>query len=201
MGRCYEFGAIIHEGCDHAMVVSSEGGTCVCNTCGSSCPGRFSGCGSILAQPGYVPVLAPRWATDPSVERPAHASTLVLDTPAPTTSTANATNGVAKAEVVAPAQQQVRILELLESMSRSDEVQELFTELRESLQGRDVELAQTFERLEKAYERMTETVAEVADQQQRLFNALAALEGRVDTLTDVAGRPMFPALRGRLRRD
>src|SRR5687768_4144955 len=60
MGRCYEFGAVIHEGCDHAMVVSPEGGACVCGTCGVACTGRYSGCEAILAIPGHVPLAAPR---------------------------------------------------------------------------------------------------------------------------------------------
>ncbi|HET9443040.1 MAG TPA: hypothetical protein VFO65_06935 [Acidimicrobiales bacterium] len=59
MGRCYEFGAEIHAGCEQAMVVTDEGGACVCRSCGTRCPGRFSGCAGVIAVPGRVPPSAP----------------------------------------------------------------------------------------------------------------------------------------------
>ena len=64
MGRCYEFGVVIAEGCDHVMVVPAEGGKCVCSGCGTDCLGRFNGCASIISQPGYVPLLAPESARE-----------------------------------------------------------------------------------------------------------------------------------------
>src|SRR5947208_2289691 len=63
MGRCYEFGVAVVEGCEHAMVVSAEGGACQCSVCGAHCPGRFEGCEAIVAVPGRVPPLAPEWST------------------------------------------------------------------------------------------------------------------------------------------
>src|SRR5689334_18886917 len=59
MGRCYEFGASIADGCEHAMQVGPEGGYCRCTGCGTRCEGRFHGCAAILARPGYKPVGAP----------------------------------------------------------------------------------------------------------------------------------------------
>lgn len=44
------------------MIVSPEGGACVCSTCNTRCEGRFPACAGIIAQPGYVPAVAPRWA-------------------------------------------------------------------------------------------------------------------------------------------
>lgn len=66
MGRCYEFGAVVSQGCDHAMVVVAQGGACGCSQCGALCRGRFSGCPEIVARPGYIPVLAPRSPRGPS---------------------------------------------------------------------------------------------------------------------------------------
>ena len=71
MGRCYEFGVVVREGCDHAMVVPGEGGRCECAACGASCPGRFPGCAAIVSRPGYVPVLAPAWALAAPAAAPA----------------------------------------------------------------------------------------------------------------------------------
>src|SRR5687767_5793398 len=62
MGRCYEFGVSLHDDCEQAMVVPSEGGHCICASCGADCPGQFNACGAVVAQPGYVPVTAPDWA-------------------------------------------------------------------------------------------------------------------------------------------
>jgi hypothetical protein len=62
VGRCYEFAAVIVDGCEHAMRVDSGGGACVCPTCEAHCTGRFAGCASILEQPGFVPQGAPDWA-------------------------------------------------------------------------------------------------------------------------------------------
>ncbi len=73
MGRCYEFSVDIVGGCGHAMVVSAAGGECECPTCGARCRGRFPACAGILAQPGYVPAIAPAWAvqrTAPPVPPP-----------------------------------------------------------------------------------------------------------------------------------
>ncbi|MGH9177230.1 MAG: hypothetical protein ACRD0N_01560 [Acidimicrobiales bacterium] len=62
MGRCYEFGVLVGEGCEHAMVVPDPGGRCECATCGARCAGRFAACAAIIESPGYVPVTAPAWA-------------------------------------------------------------------------------------------------------------------------------------------
>lgn len=64
MGRCYEFGPQIVEGCRHAMVVAEDGSACACPKCGAHCTGRFNACGTILAQPGHIPPGAPVWVGD-----------------------------------------------------------------------------------------------------------------------------------------
>lgn len=88
MGRCYEFGVVITEGCDHAMVVPAEGGKCVCSGCGADCLGRFNGCASIISQPGYVPLLAPASALvlrpEVAEQRPTTAGTEEQTTARPT---------------------------------------------------------------------------------------------------------------------
>lgn len=71
MGRCYEFGTSIAEGCDHAMVVTSSGGACVCVRCQTLCGGRFGGCAAVIAEPGRIPAYAPAWALDPEASPPA----------------------------------------------------------------------------------------------------------------------------------
>lgn len=59
MGRCYEFGVVVGAGCEQPMVVTAEGGACACPDCGTVCRGRFDGCASVLARPGYSPLGAP----------------------------------------------------------------------------------------------------------------------------------------------
>lgn len=66
------------------MVVSGEGGSCECASCGSRCPGRFAGCAAVVAVPGRVPPSAPAWSR-PGAEH---------------TSTAVATNGNGRASQV-----------------------------------------------------------------------------------------------------
>ncbi len=70
MGRCYEFGVVVGEGCEHAMVVPAGGGRCQCATCGVTCTGKFAACASIIDQPGYVPATAPAWAVAVGGPRP-----------------------------------------------------------------------------------------------------------------------------------
>lgn len=73
MGRCYEFGAAIHAGCERAMIVTAEGGACECDVCGTLCPGRFSGCAEVVAIPRRVPPSAPAWSVPGAEEEdPAH---------------------------------------------------------------------------------------------------------------------------------
>ncbi|MBW3548159.1 MAG: hypothetical protein KY452_08530 [Actinobacteria bacterium] len=45
MGRCYEFGPKIVEGCDHPM--TAEPSSCSCERCGAVCTGRFRGCADV----------------------------------------------------------------------------------------------------------------------------------------------------------
>src|SRR5438046_1876236 len=68
MGRCYAFGPSLTAGCEHAMVVGTEG-ACVCEVCGVRCGGQFAACGPILQKPGWHPATAPSWALEPGLDR------------------------------------------------------------------------------------------------------------------------------------
>lgn len=83
MGRCYEFGVVVGEGCDHAMVVPAGGGRCQCATCGVACTGKFTACAAIIDQPGHVPSTAPAWAVAVGGPRPEPAPPPLPAGPAP----------------------------------------------------------------------------------------------------------------------
>lgn len=145
MGRCYEFGVSIHDGCEHAMVVAAEGGHCECQVCATSCPGRFSGCAQVVARPGYVPLLAPRL---PLPSAPPPASTVpVAVAPRPVEA-----NGSAEATPSPPAPSGAVSLvqDLLEELRRqratNDEMRSTMAELGERLGS-----------LERALARLSET--------------------------------------------
>ena len=87
MGRCYEFGVSIDPSSELAMVVSPEGGHCVCPSTGATCRGRFAGCAEIISQPGRIPPNAPEWSigtrTDPTLASHAQATTPATHPAAP----------------------------------------------------------------------------------------------------------------------
>lgn len=86
MGRCYEFGVSIDPSSEHAMVVTPEGGHCVCPSTGAVCHGRFAGCVDIVSQPGRVPPNAPAWARpDAAVTGAVRTTPSLSNTAAPTT--------------------------------------------------------------------------------------------------------------------
>ncbi len=58
MGYCYDFGIAL-DGDDSAMMVSPEGGYCVCPSTGTTCAGLRPGCDQILSQPGRMSPSAP----------------------------------------------------------------------------------------------------------------------------------------------
>ena len=47
MGRCYEFGLDVVEGCAEPMHAAEDG--CRCPSCGAACGGRFAGCRDVWA--------------------------------------------------------------------------------------------------------------------------------------------------------
>lgn len=101
MGRCYDFGVSIDTSSERAMVVSAEGGSCVCPSSGVTCTGRFAGCADILNEPGRVPSNAPSWSLDPSpaVQQPKPANRTIAPSapatpvPVPTPSFGEDRNG------------------------------------------------------------------------------------------------------------
>lgn len=85
MGRCYEFAVAINGGCEHAMVVTPEGGACECPSCGAHCTGKFGGCEAIVAVPGRVPPHLPDSAVpgyfSPPSQRADHAGGSLSEPP------------------------------------------------------------------------------------------------------------------------
>ena len=170
MGRCYEFGPLIGEGCEHTMVVAAEGGHCECPSCGVTCPGRFAGCAAVVAKPGYVPVLAPKVAPTPSALAPTTTAVVVdhidtVDTRLP--------NGSALANGSAPS-----------------EVQRLAEELRAALATRDGQLLETLRRLEDAYTELATEVAALRTDQDKLRELLEAQPEEPAKPSDAAERSL-----------
>ena len=192
MGRCYEFGPVITEGCDHAMVVSPEGGACVCGECGARCLGRFKACGPILAQPGYVPVTAPRHtakAAAANVPVP-----LLGDSPAPAAPdlAMPAVERVAPASRPAEVPRMADIVPLFEALlDRPDRTNELVAQLRHELATRDDELGDAFDRLTEAHARIAEELAADREARERLVAAVETLSERLARIEDKTSRPLF----------
>lgn len=196
MGRCYEFGVAVHEGCEQPMVVPAEGGKCVCATCGAVCHGKFRGCDAIISQPGYVPLAAPRAAseqhrgldaTPPSVAVTASSAVVPSDA-APATVRAEP----AVVERLAPIieHQLAEVAALVESLAaRPDRSVEAIVLLNRAMAARDEELAGAFERLTGSYERLIEEVRDDRGAVERLERAVTAL---ADRLASLETRRPFP---------
>ncbi len=183
MGRCYEFGVAVHGDCEHAMVVSAEGGACTCATCGSRCTGKFSACDAILAQPGRLPQTAPRWAVEG--RNPPATATQSRDagrsegsqepSTAETTSVIAVTtdNGARKAaqretSTAAPVpgsplaeSEAVRALErqILEQAAAVEDMRATVQSLGSQFVKRDAELRATFEQLTDSYRQLAKEVS------------------------------------------
>jgi uncharacterized coiled-coil protein SlyX len=191
MGRCYEFGVVIQDECDHPMVVSPEGGACVCGSCGASCLGRFSGCAAILAMPGHVPIAAPRAAMTakharrtvplrppPSEEQAPEVLAMpalpaeLIETPAPTTAPAPVDD--------------VRLGDLVEvfrhALDRPDRAAALLVDLRQELVTRDAELAAAFDRLATQQDRLATELAADRVARECLVESMAEVTDRLQTI-------------------
>lgn len=192
MGRCYEFGAEIHAGCEFAMVVAAEGGRCECAGCGAVCPGRFNGCPSVTSKPGYSPKGAPVATEGVRTPEPIRASGVpeqpVLDRPAPSASLA---------AMNVPELAEVRSL-LDELLERPDRAVEAVERLDHGLAVRDRELADAFERLTETYEKF---IAELRSDREAREQVAAAVESLGERLRAVeqllAERPSLRAFLGR----
>lgn len=157
MGRCYEFGVLIGEGCEHAMVVPESGGRCQCATCGAACTGKFAACASIIDRPGYVPATAPTWAVAVGTPGPAPApSSPPAAGPAPRPSSPDPAVGtVAGALVEAVAERLAEIdAELgarIDTLSKAvDELRRQSAQEAASLQAAITNLAELVSRLDEA---------------------------------------------------
>jgi hypothetical protein len=193
MGRCYEFGVLIHEGCEHAMTVAPEGGHCVCAECGTTCPGRFSGCAQIVSQPGYVPLLAPRLGRSDTAAAapPPEDAPLGVGVQRVPARAADAAAGDARdADIVPIDEEQLR--RLVEAPER---LMERLDGLGEQFKERDTELGTAFERFTDGLHRLADEMAADRQAQERLLEAVEKLSEQVDTVESTVTRPIFPKFR------
>jgi hypothetical protein len=175
MGRCYEFGVSLSEGCEHAMVVAAEGGRCVCATCGSSCPGQFRACAAIVANPGYVPLTAPGWARPGGSGHPA--------TPLAPRRYAPAVAAEPDADPAVPTAVQHELADLralVEALlARPDHATIAIEALANEIEKRDDDFAAAFTRLNDAYKRLSELIRLESDARQAISEAVDRLAERV----------------------
>jgi len=170
MGRCYEFGVPVVDGCEHAMVVVAEGGACACSACGAHCLGKFAGCADIVAQPGYVPSTAPAGLVPsadrnllPIPNRPASPPPTDL---APDTSTTDLE--VSRALLVAVQSELDAVRAHLHALldrpvgAGREEVLDAIERVRAELDARDAELRAAFDEVVAHYGRMADTIDELA---------------------------------------
>ena len=191
MGRCYEFGVVIAEGCDHVMVVPAEGGKCVCSGCGTECLGRFNGCASIISQPGYVPLLAPK----PSAASRARAAPALrpIAEPAPAHAHVEQAHPIPAPPPPPPpsvvplfTDKQVERL-----LSAPEEVLDKMQVLGEHLRERDNELAAAFDRFAEVLHRLSAEAAADRKAQEKLAEAIQELVTRVDSVEATVTRPII----------
>jgi hypothetical protein len=188
MGRCYEFGVSLKEGCEHAMVVAPEGGRCICPACGMSCPGQFKACALVVSKPGYVPVAAPTWALaggsghrEPALPvrnphlldaDPEPGSQQLQVVPAPTAGLAAVYEG-----------ELAEVRSLLETLlERPDRATDAVQMLNAAMASRDEELVDTFGRLTDAYNRLTDEVRADSAAREALVGAIDRLAERIADL-------------------
>jgi hypothetical protein len=185
MGRCYEFGTSIADGCDHAMAVVDEGGACRCPACGASCLGRFAACAQVLARPGYVPVHAPRMAVPPVPTTPPAPPAGPEPVPAPSVPApaATAVASVRPAHMAPdPDPELADVRSMLEALlHRPDRAVQAIEAVNHAIEVRDGELLHAFERLTKAYEALTEEVRADHAARVELKAAVERLADRLET--------------------
>lgn len=162
MGRCYEFGVSISDGCEQAMFVPAEGGRCECSGCGAPCHGQFRGCSAIISKPGYMPAIAPKWARGP---RPIATATR----PIPDGDTMSAQAPV-PAPTAVPAPTLEEILPLIDAS------------IRQAFAARDHELVEALARLGNA---LGQARRDLAAEQQ----AIADVTRRIEALEQPPANP------------
>ena len=178
MGRCYEFGVSIRDGCEHAMVVPAEGGRCECVGCGTPCTGRFKGCTAIISVGGYVPTTAPAW----SLRRPE---------PLPT---ATAVTGPTVALLPPPPPSPPAPVLAERDDDVITRVQASLDELGRQIEARDAELGALFDRFVDEFTRLRDEISS-------LGSTTSLLRSRVDDLTERLDRMVAASLLGPIQRD
>ena len=204
MGRCYEFGVVIEEGCDHAMVVSPEGGACVCAGCGAGCTGRFGGCSAILAMPGHVPLAAPKGSLDGQA-RPQGVPLRAVSA----TGEAGPVRPLAMPEVPdaperapehvvpdgLPLPRLAEVVDMFEELlARPDRTVDALAQLRRELEKRDEELLAAFDRLADAHSRIGEELAADREVRDRMVAVIEQLTDRLAAVEDTISRPILPTI-------
>lgn len=203
MAYCYEFGTQVKAGCGHAMSVVPEGGSCGCLACGATCTGRFSGCAAIVKKGGYMPILAPKWASSGTaqsalavtpVSPPASSPPVVAPVVAPAPPMVVATEGAVELAQAAGLEEVRSLLVQLLDDGSNDTLARLET----GIAARDAELSAAFDRLVGSQVGLAGLVNEVKEGQDDVVHLLRAIEARVGAIeSDNATRP---SLRSMLRR-
>lgn len=182
MGRCYEFGVSVEDGCEHAMSVVADGGACECTVCQAQCPGRFAGCAQVVSQPGYIPALAPAWARS---GRDAAAPVSELSPPRsggrPAVGEPEAGDRRPVGDVEA---ELATIRELVEKLLERPEGDALH-HVRGSLEERDAELTSMFDQFMAAHGQLTTEVKDTGAAQAQLAELLGRIEVRLGTLEEL----------------
>lgn len=195
MAYCYEFGTQVKDGCGHAMSVVPEGGSCTCLACGAACTGLFSGCAAIVKKGGYMPILAPRWATS---GKAGNGLAVKAETPPPAVTLAPS---VVVHPDAAPEPAPVGGLEEVRSLLVrlvEETSADALAQLERGMAARDAELSAAFDRLVGSQMGLASLVNEVKEGQDDVVALLRAIEARVGAIeSDAATRP---TLRSMLRR-
>ena len=200
MGRCYEFGVSVHDGCEQAMVVAHEGGHCTCAACGAACPGRFKGCAIVVAQPGYVPLSAPVWARPGAAAAPPDALPARLGSSPPqgqpdwdaAVEPAQVDPPMREPATLALRQELTTVRSLLEALlDRPERAVDAVQALNHQLAVRDGELGESFDRLTEAYQRLTNELVADREARQALVAAVDRVAERLASVEEAQGRPLF----------
>lgn len=198
MAYCYEFGTQVKDGCGHAMSVVPEGGSCTCLACGASCTGLFSGCAAIVKKGGYMPILAPRWATS---GKAGNGLAVKAETPPPVAPVLAPVPPVVAPTDAAPEPAPVGGLEEVRSLLVrlvEETSADALAQLERGMAARDAELSATFDRLVGSQMGLASLVNEVKEGQDDVVALLRAIEARVGAMeSDAATRS---TLRSMLRR-
>jgi hypothetical protein len=179
MGRCYEFGVAVVDGCEHVMTVGPQGGHCGCSQCGARCEGRFRACAAILATPGYVPVASPP-SPRPASQTPA--SAVVSSSPAPARKARFSLFGGPPEEEAGANDHAVAEFRsmLANLLDRHERALAAIESIDATVGARDVELIAAFNRLTQAYAELTAEVQAGHEELSELATMVVRLAARLE---------------------